>query len=115
MDQAIIYKITSPDESEIYVGSTTKKYLSLRKANHKYTYAHQRKSNCASFKLFDKYGFDKCIFKEIERCPKEEQYQRERYWYENLEVVNYKRPFRTPEEKKIYKREWAKKKRESSK
>jgi len=31
---AIIYKITSPDGSRVYVGSSTQLYLSNRKAHH---------------------------------------------------------------------------------
>ncbi len=38
MPFGFIYKISSPNTDKIYIGSTTHKYISLRKAKHVYDY-----------------------------------------------------------------------------
>ena len=61
-----IYKIVPNEienESDIYIGSTTKEYLSQRMATHKVGYLHWKKSNegfLSVFDLFEKYGIDNC-------------------------------------------------------
>ena len=62
-----IYKIEpicEHDEEEIYIGSTTKDYLSQRMVKHKSTYQQWKKGQqpymVSIYKLFDKYGFKNC-------------------------------------------------------
>lgn len=38
MKKGIIYKISSPNTDKVYIGSTSQKLLSSRKANHTYDY-----------------------------------------------------------------------------
>jgi len=95
----IIYKIFSTNGPKVYVGSTKKLYLCLRKADHRSKY-RLNKGNCASYELFNEYGLDNCIFEEIERVDLSVRFDRERYWVEELKAINYNRPYSTDEEKK---------------
>ena len=107
-----IYKIWSIKGNKIYVGSTSKQYLSTRKADHLSKYRLQKGRRCASYELFDEYGIDACEFELIEECNQEERYNKERYWINQLKTINYIRPFSTEEEKKHQKKEWFKKDKE---
>lgn len=102
----IVYRITSPGGLEHYVGTTGKKYLCLRKADHKSKWKLQTGRRCASYELFDKYGFDKCEFVEIEKVSEEQRFVRERYWIETYKGINYNRPTSTIEEQVQSKSEW---------
>ena len=60
-----IYKIEpicDHDEQDIYIGSTTKKYLSDRMCEHRADYKRYSKTRkkTTSFILFDKYGVENC-------------------------------------------------------
>ena len=63
-----IYKIEpicDHDEGDIYIGSTTKEYLSQRMTAHKADYKRWKlglRSNVSSFFLFEKYVIVKCIY-----------------------------------------------------
>ena len=65
-NQSKIYKIEpicEHEENEIYIGSTTKKYLSQRIALHKCCYKKWKNNeyhNVSVFELFDKYGVENC-------------------------------------------------------
>ena len=51
------------NESDIYIGSTTKEYLSQRMATHKVGCLHWKRSSesyLSIFYLFEKYGIDNC-------------------------------------------------------
>jgi len=69
-DQSKIYKIWSTEGPEIYIGATTKKYLSQRMSAHRKDYDYWKngkiKTNYTSFILFDKYGIDNCFIELIE-------------------------------------------------
>ena len=59
-----IYKIESHIGDKIYIGSTTKKYLSQRMDKHRYDYKEwkkNRKSKTMSYLLFDEYGVENCF------------------------------------------------------
>ena len=61
-----IYKIEpicDHDEGDIYIGSTTKEYLSQRMTTHKADYNRWKlglRNNVSSFALFKKYGIENC-------------------------------------------------------
>ena len=61
-----IYKIEpicEYDEGEIYIGSTTKDYLSQRFVKHRSDYNRWKKDNnkfITSYRIFDKYGIGNC-------------------------------------------------------
>jgi hypothetical protein len=58
-----IYKIEIEDKEEIYIGSTTYKYLSKRFANHKTSYRMWKRGlyhKLSVFEMFEKYGVENC-------------------------------------------------------
>ena len=107
-----IYKIEpicDHDEGDIYIGSTTKQYLSQRMTKHKSNYLSWRNNpqgktpKLNSFDLFDKYGLNNCHIILIKNFPcssKDELYAGEALQIKNVKCVNKHVPFRTEEEKK---------------
>jgi hypothetical protein len=90
-----IYKIESiTGEGEIYVGSTTKKYLSQRMQDHKYQY-HQWKQGkvrkTMSYDIFDLYGIENVkitLLENVECQSKDELHAREGHYIKLLNCVN---------------------------
>jgi hypothetical protein len=102
-----IYKIWSEKGDKIYVGSTSKRYMATRKADHLSSYRRDKAKQCCSKILFDEYGVENCIFEVIEECEKDKRYDREKYWIETLNTINrFKNLTLTKEEKKTYKAGW---------
>ena len=73
------------EENEIYVGSTTKQYLSQRTDTHRSDFKRWKNEKArfvSSFSLFDKYGIENCEIVLLENCPvdtKDELFLRERH------------------------------------
>jgi len=64
-----VYKIWSTQGDKIYVGSTTKQYLSQRMDKHRSDYKHWKNGHyghTTSFQLFDEYGLENCFIELIE-------------------------------------------------
>jgi hypothetical protein len=92
-----IYKIEpicDHDENEIYIGSTTKEYLSQRMTKHRDDYkqwlngVHRK---VMSYDLFDKYGIDNCKITLIELCnaqSKDELTSREAFHIRTTKCLN---------------------------
>ena len=99
-----VYKIISNCGDMIYVGSTTKPYLSARLAQHKTCYKAYKNGTqryISSYNLFDTYGADNCEIVLLETCPcnnKDELKLKERFYIESLSCVNKNIPSRTREE-----------------
>jgi len=89
-----VYKIWSNKGDMIYIGSTTKKYLSQRMNSHRTDYARFKngKSNfISSFKLFEEYGLENCFIELIEAKEfrsKDELHQLEGTYIRELGCVN---------------------------
>ena len=92
-----IYKIQpiiDHDEGDIYIGSTTKTYLSQRMDTHRSEYKRWKlgkSSHIRSYDLFDKYGIDNCQILLIESYPcetRDELSSREGYFIRTLKCVN---------------------------
>ena len=71
-----IYKIYSDLGDKVYIGCTTKQYLSQRMAKHKYDYTYYKKKRedtgfafVYSYLLFDEYGIDNCKIELLEAYP----------------------------------------------
>ena len=71
-----IYKIYSDLGDKVYIGCTTKQYLSQRLAKHKYDYTYYKKKRedtgfafVYSYLLFDEYGLNNCKIELIETYP----------------------------------------------
>lgn len=80
-----IYKISSPDSSKNYIGSTND--FLHRKAIHKQYDKDYCKRPCISHKIFIEYGFENCLFEILEECEVETRSEREQYWIDNTENV----------------------------
>ena len=102
--QGKIYKIepiVEHEEGEIYIGSTTCKYLSQRMKNHRADYDRWKEGKrglVTSFNLFGKYGLEKCQILLIENVCCEyinELKTREAYYIRTLKCVNKIIPLRT--------------------
>jgi len=97
-----IYKIEpiNGEEEDIYIGSTTQKYLSSRMNTHRSGYL--KKTNfCKSHSLFDKYGVENCniiLLEMVNVNNKMELQQREAYYIKLLKCVNKVIPLRTQKE-----------------
>jgi len=107
-----IYKIEpigDHDEGDIYIGSTTKQYLSQRMTSHRSKYNQFKKNNCTktnSFDLFDKYGIDNCqivLLELVNVNSKIELHQQEAHYIKTLKCINKYIPLRT---KKEYNKEY---------
>jgi hypothetical protein len=104
-----VYKIEAinafPDE-KVYVGSTTKQYLSQRMDTHRYDYNKWKVGKAektTSFDLFEKYGIENCRIILLEICPcttKEELYKREAHYIKELNCINKNIPLRTWKERR---------------
>jgi hypothetical protein len=101
--QGKIYKITCGDET--YYGSTATT-LRERMRLHKKEFKKWKKgvcSNCRSYTLFDKYGFENCPIELVEDYPcetKKELLIREDLYIKNKECINERAAYRTEEEVK---------------
>jgi hypothetical protein len=102
-----VYKIETIceyDEGDIYIGSTTKKYLSQRLTKHRENYNQYKnggRKQMTSFDLFDKYGIDNCqivLLELVNVNSKEELHQREAHYIRTLKCVNKVIPLRTSNE-----------------
>ena len=92
-----IYKIEplQPDkEDDVYIGSTTKEYLSQRLATHKYGFMHWKKTGekkLASYDLFEKYGFENCkivLLENVKCSSKDELVAVENKYIHNIQCIN---------------------------
>ena len=102
-----IYKIEpiNGNEEDVYVGSTTEKYLSTRISKHKSNFkCYQngiQKGRNTCYELFEKYGIDNCliILLETVKCnSKEELLARERFYIKSLKCINKRIEGRTKKE-----------------
>ena len=89
-----IYKIQSNLGDKIYIGSTTKDYLSQRFQQHKYTFKYWKNgkgNKITSFDIFDEYGLENCQIVLIEEYPctsKDAKNAREGHFIKLLDCVN---------------------------
>lgn len=104
-----IYKIEpicDHEDGEIYIGSTTKKYLSQRMDRHRSAYKQWKEGKYHKFSvfdIFDKYGIDNCKIYLLENCPcetKDELHRKEGQFIKNNKCVNKIITGRTPKEYK---------------
>ena len=104
-NESKIYKIVSNVGNLIYIGSTTKKYLSTRLAQHKNNYKAYKKGTMrktTSYQLFDEYEPDNCeiiLIENVNCNSKNELHARERYYIESFDCVNKCIPNRTDKER----------------
>ena len=101
-----IYKIEpvcDHDEGDIYIGSTTKKYLSDRMCDHRADFKRkgEKRTGPNSYLLFEKYGVENCKIFLIVLYPcnsKDELLAKEGEYIRSLNCVNKVIPNRTKQE-----------------
>ena len=109
----MICPIVKYEEGDVYVGSTTKHYLSDRLYNHRKMYESYKsgkgRGRYAVYDLFDKYGSYNCdiiLIESVNANSKAELFTREAYHIKNSKCVNKMLPINTREDilnrKKIY-------------
>ncbi len=110
-----VYKIWSTQGDKIYVGSTTKQYLSQRMDKHRSDYRRFKDGKCTSltsFTLFDEYGIENCFIEllEAKECnSKDELLQIEGIYIRELVCVNKVLfPYRTKEQMLEYQKQYYK-------
>jgi len=102
-----IYKIVCNVTGKIYIGSTTKEYLSQRSTKHKEDYQrflNGTYSYVTSFEILKNANYDIILSESVNCNSKDELRSRERYYIETLECVNKNIPTQTLKEwtKKYY-------------
>ena len=103
-----IYKIEpiNGEDGDIYIGSTTKEYLSQRMTAHRSSYNQWKKgksTNTTSFYLFEKYGKENCNIILLENSPcnsKDQLIAKEAYYIRLLPCINKNIPGRAQKEYK---------------
>ena len=96
-----IYKIWSPLGDNIYIGCTTKKYLSQRMVQHKHNANKGSQKTNTSYIIFEEYGINNCFIEllEAKECvSKDECKMLEGKYIRELECVNKYIPDRTKKE-----------------
>ena len=104
-----IYKIEclNGETNDIYIGSTTKEFLSQRMTKHREGYKtwlnknRPQKTYVSSFDIFDKYDVDNCVITLIESVNAntlDELKAREAHYIRNMKCVNKVVPLRTGKE-----------------
>lgn len=102
-----IYKIEplNGEEGDIYIGSTTKEYLSQRMDTHRSNYKrflNDKTTNVTtSHKIFNKYGIENCkivLLELVNVNSNDELLARETHYIKLLKCVNKNIPLRTPKE-----------------
>jgi hypothetical protein len=108
-----IYKLVSHLTDKIYIGSTAEKYLSRRLESHR---SDQRKylagemNHITSYEMLQYPDVAIVLLESYPCATKDELLSRERFWIDNnLNIcVNKVRPKITPEERRIYLKEYKK-------
>ena len=103
-----IYKIEPTcehDEGDVYIGSTTKQYLSQRMTAHRTMYKsfkdNKVNKRVRAYDLFDKYGIENCdiiLLELVEANSRDELHIREAHFIKTIKCNNKMIPTRTQQE-----------------
>ena len=79
-----IYAIRNKTTDKVYIGSTKRKYLSVRLSQHRYYFRNS--GNVTSSQVV---CCPTAYIEELETCEEAQRFERERYWIENtIDCVN---------------------------
>ena len=103
-----IYCVYNDENDNIYVGSTTCKYITTRLAQHNYNYRKRKtRPECMKYTsekvIEDEHcNFHECKISLIDECSISERYHLEAYWIKylkeiGLKVVNQNSPIKDPQ------------------
>lgn len=100
-----IYKIVCDTTGKVYVGSTTKQYLSQRLFAHydaycKYLSGCKHATRTTSFEVLEEMNYSIVLIEEYPCRSKDELLRRERHYIERMDCVNRSVPTRTKQEYK---------------
>ena len=96
-----VYKIVDNTNGNIYIGSTTHKYISQRLVKHRCAYKlylEGCKKYMTSFKILENGDYDIILLENVNCETKDQLTAKERYYIETLECVNLVIPGRTKQE-----------------
>ncbi len=89
----------------IYIGSTTKEFLSQRMTKHRDNYKVWKNGKCkkstTSYLLFDKYGVENCkivLLENVNASSKDELLARESFYIQSSQCINKNIPGRSKQE-----------------
>jgi hypothetical protein len=106
-----IYQVMAKHGGDVYVGSTTKEYLSQRMDGHRGQYKrwkNDKSNNVTVFGIFEKYGVENCcivLLELVNATNIDELMARERHWIQSTPCVNKNIPGRTRAQYKVDNRE----------
>jgi len=103
-----IYKIICNITGLIYVGSTTKEYLTQRLSQHKRDYRkylNGKRCYMTSYQILENGNYNIVLLESDNYNSKNELHSRERFYIENLDCVNKCIPCQTSKEYRIKNRE----------
>lgn len=109
--QGKIYKLVCNTTGKVYIGSTTKKYLSDRLAGHRKNYneyLYKDRRYITSFEILKGENY-KIVLIELFPCKsKDELRMREQYYIDSMDCINKYSAYTTKEEAKIKAQEYRK-------
>ena len=99
-----IYKLECNVTGKVYIGSTSRKYLSERLCHHRRDYELYKQGKCGyitSFKVLENNDYDIVLIVNQHCNDKNERNALERHYIETIECVNKNHPGRTRKEYEI--------------
>ena len=105
-----VYRLVCNITKKEYIGSTTDK-LNRRLSKHRSDYKNYidgKNKYISSFEILENDNYSIVLIENFACNSKEELLQRERYFIENTDCVNYRLPIKTDEEYKEYYKEYEK-------
>ncbi len=110
-NESKVYKIVDNTNGNVYIGSTTEKYLCRRLASHVGNYHTYEKGNrrfTSSFDIIKNGNYEIFLLELVNTSSKDELHKRERYYIESIPCINIRIPSRPQSEyMKIYDKEKA--------
>lgn len=102
LKQGLIYEIVCNETNEKYIGSTFEPTVARRIAYHRAKGSHI----CSSRQIIDRNNYRYGLLETVNVNSRDELRMKEREWFNKLECINIRKPFRSKEEKEEYKKEY---------
>jgi hypothetical protein len=111
-----IYKLECLTTGKVYIGSTTKQYLSQRLTSHRYCFDAWKKGKMryvTAYEIIECNDYQITLLEAYPCSSLDELLARERHWIESMHCINKCRPVREEQERIEYHREYYKTNRET--
>lgn len=102
LKQGLIYEIVCNETQERYIGSTFEPTVARRISKHREKGLHQ----CSSRQIIDRGNYGYGLLETVNVNSRDELRMKEREWFDKLDCINIRKPFRSEEEKQIFKKEY---------